>query len=461
MAAQGNRTITRIRCGVSPVDVLRGSVLFPRMTTTHETYDNLPRMGFALGFCGLLLGLVVAAAALGRSIGFGVAPVFGSEAAHIQGQVQLFAGCVPVLLALVWSMVSPVDEATARLRPLLIVVVSLAFATGVLTMVLNWAIEMGYVADHAALFSAVLGVAVAILYIAFVTALPMASNIAVASQIVLRGGAIWLVIYAFLHLTCVAGRVFLDSPNVMWFFDTASVEMVVLGFVVPSALGLIAGALASVSDPRTLMRTLPLKLQTWHATVVLWTALRVWCIRFPGSYQKLVLALAGLTALVLLTTIIADTGVMQRLLVPQMRVGRRHDGLGFAGLALGFLGFATLILMATATMAAGFNGIPPTQLLSALLMLTMVGALVSTIAAVLLAAGSDYEDYTAPGRALLTVCGGVVAVGVVGSALMWAMTVVVERSLTSSLLGCVDLTIAGVALMLIWTSFIYTPPEYD
>ena len=432
------------------------------MATTQDTYDNLPRMGFALGFAGLLLGLVIAAAALGRPVGFGVAPVLGSEAAHVQAQVQLLAGCVPVFLALVWSMVSPVDEATARLRPLLIVTVLLAFITGALTMALNWAIEMGYVADHAALIPAALGVAVAILYVAFVAALPLASNIAVASQIVLRGGALWLVIYTLLHLSCVAGRVFLDSPRLMWFFDTAAVEMVVLGFVVPSVLGLIAGALASVSDPRVLMRTLPLKLQTWHATVVLWTALRVWCIRFPGSYQKLVLALAGLTALVLLATIIADTGVMQRLLVPMMRVRRKQDGLIFAGLALGFLGFATLIVVATAMMAAGLNGIPPTQLLSALLMVTIVGSLVATTAAVLLAGGSKYEDYRAPARALVTVGGMAVAVGVLGSALMWAMTVVVERSLSVWILGCVELTIAGVALTLIWTALLYAPPrEYE
>ncbi len=431
------------------------------MTTTHESYDNLPRMGFAVGFGGLLLGLVIAAAALGRSIGFGVTPVLGSEAPHIQAQVQLLAGCVPVLLALVWSMVSPVDESTARLRPLLIAIIALAFITGVLTMVINWAIEMGFVADHVGLIPAALGVAVAILYTAFVAALPLASNIAVASQIVLRGGAMWLVIYTLLRLSCAAGRVFLDSPSVMWFFDTAAVEMVVLGFVVPSVLGLIAGALASVSDPRTLMRTLPLKLQTWHATVVLWTALRVWCIRFPGSYQKLILALAGLTALVLLATIIADTGVVQRLLVPMMRGGRKQDGLGFAGLGLGFLGFATLIVVATAMMAAGFNGIPPTQLLSALLMVTMVGAVVATTAAVLVAAGSGYDDYTVPVRGLLTAGGIAVAVGVLGSALMWSMTVVVERSLSGPLLGCVELALVGVALMLVWAAFIYTPPEYE
>ena len=108
MAAQGNSISASPRYGVSPVDVLKGSARFPRMTTTQATYDNLPRLGFGLGFGGLLLGLLIAAAALGRSVGFGVAPVLGSEAAHLQGQVQLLAGCVPVLLALVWFMVLPV-----------------------------------------------------------------------------------------------------------------------------------------------------------------------------------------------------------------------------------------------------------------------------------------------------------------------------------------------------------------
>ncbi len=419
------------------------------MKTTAATYDNLPNIGFGLGFGALALGVAVAATATGRSIGFGVAPVFGAEAVHIQAGVQLIAGCVPIILALVWTMASPVSEAATRLRPLLTAIIALCFTVGVLTIVLNWAIEMGHLADHAALLPALLSVAVAVLYVVFLSALPTVSNVAVASQIVLRGSALWLVGYSLLRLTVVSGRVLLDEPRFVWFFDTAIVEMAILGFVLASVLGLVVGAFASVGDPRTMMRSLPVQLQAWHATVFLWTALRVWCVRYPGGVQKLVLALVGIIMLVLLATIIAETVVLQRLLIPTMHASRRRDGLSLAGIGLASMGFAALLLVWTAMMAAGLNGIPPTQLLSALLSAVNVAMITTVALGVFLAVSSDCERVIQM-RELLTAAAFTAAAGGLGAALLWPMTIVVERSLRGPILALLWLGLGGLLLAMAW-----------
>ncbi|HUS79629.1 MAG TPA: hypothetical protein VM283_00090 [Armatimonadota bacterium] len=407
-----------------------------------------------------MAGLVIAAMTLARPIGFGTAPALGSESVHIQASVQLLAGCLPITVGLLWMIAAPFDIVTSRLRPLAGLIIGLSFASGAAAMALNWAIVMEHVPNHFALVPAVTDAIVATLYAVFLAAMPLGASVAVASQMILRGSSIWLLGYALVRLMVTSGRVFLDADRFMWFFDTPLAEMALLGFVIPSCVGLVMGAMSAIGDPRTFMRHLPMQLQLWHSSVFLWLSLRVWCLRYPGSYQKLVLALVGIGILVVTTTIIADTSILQRIFIPTRWTSRRRGGLHFGGLALGFALVASVLVVATAMMAAGMNDIPPPQLFAALLMAILVGVLTPTIGCVTLAL-ADEDAWVVPARVMLATAIVVIAIGALVASLVWPLSIVVERSLRDPIVGAIALAGAGIALLLLWESLFYRPHIAD
>lgn len=457
MGAQGNAwhansdlVIARARSALrrAPVTVMQGETV---------ACDNLPRLGVCLGLMGLLSGLVIVGMTLGRPVGFGTAPVLGSESVDVQARVQLFGGCVPLLAGLLWGLAAPHSQVVVRLRPLVRAVIGLGFLSALLVWVVNWAAVMGHGADHFALVPALLDAVVALLYLVLLIAMPLGVNVPVASHLMMRGGAVWLLGYTIIRLASTSGRVFLDADRFMWFFDIPVVEMALLGCIIPSAIALVVGAMASIGDPRAIMRSLPTQMQIWNVAVFLWLLLRVWCLRYPGSYQKLLLALVGIVLLVVIGTVASDSSIFQRLIIPTRRPVHRPAGLPLAGVTLVFALLACLLLVATAMMAAGLNNIPPLQLFAALLMAALVGITVPMSASVMLSIGSDYPEEATPAVGYLTAVVVIAALGALGASVLWPLTILVERSLTEAILAGTALAAAGTALALPWAALAWFP----
>ena len=430
------------------------------MDTHDAAYDNLPRTGLCLGLIGLIGGLIVAAMTIGRAIGFGAAPTLGSEAVHIQARVQIFAGCLPLMTALIWALAVPHDEVIMiRLRPLVTATILVGFFSGALVLTLNWAIVMELAPDHLALTAALSDTVAATLYLVLLIAMPLGSSVAVASHLILRSGAIWLLGYSLISLATTSGRGFLDSPHFMWFFETPAIEMVILGYVIPSSVALIMGAMTSLGDPRAIMRNLPTQLQIWHSATFLWFVLRVWCLRYPGSYQKLVLALAGMTIVVVIGAIAGDTSIFQRVFIPTRWPTRDREGLNLGALSLSLALLSCLLLAATSLVAAAMNSIPPLEMFSALLATALTGVTITAVGSVLFSIYSDYPDTPAPPLGLFMHAVLVVALGTFIAGSLWPLTMVVERSLTPTILGALVLTIAGAVVALVWIGGIWDPWE--
>lgn len=457
MGTQGNAEAESVDRVINQARSSLGRAGARTMDDEYAACDNLSRAGVCLGMVSLLAGLVIAALTLGRSVGFGAAGVLGSEAVHIQARVQLFGGCLPILVGLIWALATPQDQVTVRLRPLVRAIIVLGFVSGASVMALNWAILMGRVADHLALLPALLDAITATLYLVLLVALPVGANVAVASHLMLRSGALWLLVYSLIRLTATSGRVFLDQDRFMWFFDMPSIEMAILGCVVPSAIALMLGAMSSIGDPRAIMRSLPMQLQFWHSTVFLWLGLRVWCLRYPGSYQKLVLALVGIALLVVISTVVSDTSIFQRILIPTRRSARRRDGLNLAGVALSFMVLSCLVLVATAMVAAGMNNIPPPELFAALLMAGLVGVPITATGSVLLSIAVDYPERVLPATGFFVQAILASAAGTLIASLLWPLTIIVERSLTTTILGATALTVLGTGLALLWIALAWCP----
>jgi len=221
--------------------------------------------------------------------------------------------------------------------------------------------------------------------------------------------------------------------------------------------------MSSMGDPRAIMRSLPTQLQMWHASVFLWVALRVWCLRYPGSYQKLVLALVGIGILVVIGTMIADTSIFQRVLIPTRWGGERREGINLAAVSMTFMVLACLVLVATAMMAASMNTIPPPELFAALLVATFIGVLVTAVGSVLLSLSAEYPARLVPARGFLTQTVLTAALGALAASVLWPLTVVVERSLTPTILGSVAVATIGTGLVLTWILAAWRPwhEEYE
>lgn len=278
-----------------------------------------------------------------------------------------------------------------------------------------------------------------------------------AMGVLLHSGAAWLLAYAGSQFTYTAGRVFLDNDRLVWFFDAPTMEMALLGFLVPTGLGLALGQAPLAVRARTLLRSLPSTLQATNLCILLWVVLRIWCGRYPGGYQQLVLALVGLGLLACVMKIVSDSAPLN----PWWRAGPapRSDGLGLPHLpvALGFLGIAAALLAGGAVVAAGLSSAPPRELFAAVVLALTVGFFVILTSGLL---GMSYARYAArsvglearPTRSarLLVVACWCVAAGVGLSMTLWLMSTVVERSLAGLTLGAEVGLGLGLVVLLGW-----------
>jgi len=245
-------------------------------------------------------------------------------------------------------------------------------ASAALAVCLNWAIVVGHVADHMALIPAILDLVAAGLYAATIVQVVSRAEGPLAMAMLLHSGAAWLLAYAGSQFTYTAGRVFLDNDKLLWFFDTPTMEMALLGFLVPTGLGLALGQAALAARSRALLRSLPVTLQATNLCILLWVVLRIWCDRYPGGYQQLVLALVGLGLFTCVMKIVSDSAPLSG----WWRAGGKGtvtSGDCPQSLALVFLGIAAALLAVGAIIAAGLGSAPPRELFAAVVLALTVG----------------------------------------------------------------------------------------
>jgi hypothetical protein len=239
------------------------------------------------------------------------------------------------------------------------------------------------------------------------------------------------------------GRVFLDNDKLLWFFDTPTMEMALLGFLVPTGLGLALGQAPLAARSRALLRSLPATLQATNLCILLWVVLRIWCRRYPGGYQQLVLALVGLGLFTCVMKIVSDSAPLSG----WWRAGRKGTLIPPGreecprSLALVFLGIAAALLAVGAIIAAGLGSAPPRELFAAVVLALTVGFFAPLTSGLLGMSWARYAERvgleaqpTRSGRAgsptYAVVACWCVGAGVGLSMALWLMSTVVERSLS-------------------------------
>lgn len=389
--------------------------------------DNLSRVGFCLALLALMGGLAIGAVPVARVAGLGVSPVIAANPFHLQARIQLMGGCVVLALAILWASSDRQESRRPELQALFGAAMITCLGSAALAALLNWAIVTGRVADHMGLIPAGLDMAAAALYAVVVAGLLSSARGPMGMEMLLYSGTAWLLVYAAGQLTWTAGRVFLDTGSLLWFCDVPAMEMVLLGFLVPTGFGLALGVMPPAAHDRRLLRSLPPTLQATNLCILLWFALRAWSLRYPGSYQQLVLALVGLVLLGCVMKIVLDS----RLLDPWRRLGSGAPGVDIVRphvpLALILLVIAGTLFAVTAVVVAGLSSAPP-QVFVALVLALTVGFFTTLTSGLL---GMLYARSPMPpsSHRMLVGTGWWIPGAAALSVVLWLMSTVVERSL--------------------------------
>jgi len=428
------------------------------MQIAEKDLDSACHVGFGLGLVALLGGLLIGVVHLARPEGFGTAPAVAAEALHLRTRVQLIGGCL-VLAATVLSATLRSRRARhGQLALLLVAVLWTSLGSAALAVLLNWAIVTRHAADYLGLLPALLELVAVALYAGLATMVLAGADGPLAVAMLVQNGMAWLLLYAVAQLIWTAGRVFLDNDRLLWFVDTPAMEAGLLGFLVPTGLGLLLGGLPDLSHGRAMLRTVPQAVQTMSICLALWLVLRVWCIRYPGSYQQLVLALVGLGILLCVLKMAEGSGLTD----PWRRGGAPQVGRQLAVQALPFsllfLIAAALLVAVVGVYTAGANRPPPQGLFAALGLSLTWGFFVTLAGPLMVTRIQGRAALSTQTRRRIVVAWSCLAVGSALAAGLWAMTAVVERSLNLLVVGAEGLTAVGVLGLVAWLHSVRARP---
>ena len=419
------------------------------MQSNEQDLGNVCRTGFCLGLVAFLGGLLIGAVQLARPEGFGTFPSIAADALHLQARVQLFGGCLVLALANLWGITRPRGAGNDGLRRLLVATILISSVSAGLAVLLNWAIVTGHVADHLGLLPAVLDLLAALLYALTAASLLSSAESSLAVDALVHGGAVWLVLYAAAQLTWTAGRVFLDNDRLLWFVDAPAMEAGLLGFLAPTGFGLLLKGLPDVAHNRGMLRTVPQVFQAAHLCLALWLWLRIWCLRYPGSYQRLVFALTGLGILVCILKIVTDSGLLKSLRrAPPVSRGKGAV-VGVLPASLAFLVVSAMLFASAAIYAAGASSAPPRPLFGGLTLALTLGFFAILAFGLLTAAHAAPAEPPAGYRLVMAAC-WFLAGGTALSILLRAMATVVERSLNAYTVGADGIAVVGLVMLALW-----------
>lgn len=394
--------------------------------------------GIVVGAGGLLVGVMLGLGAEWRSAGLGVAPALASDSQHLRALVMLLYGCTALVSSILWSRLSSDAPAVARLRGHMRLLVIFCGIGPLLTVLLNYTIFTGITPDHLGLLEPLLALAVAALYAMVVHRLSGITGVGMGARLMLRSSYIWLTVTAALHLVWTATRVFGDNPRILWFVERPTIEVAMIGFGIPAALGVLLVSLHAIYHSRNMTQTLMGTYQLTNGLVVLWGASLMWVVRFPGGYQGLASAVVGIALMILLASIAGSSGFLERRSLPWVNGSTPVDGpwaVAMASMTMLLIVVTGVLIGVSGIVLAGLGQQPPVGTFAAELMAVALG-LVPLASAAAVATGM-------PGKPTrLAVGASMVAVGAVGATMLWSLSGVVERSVGIPT-GLAELLIAG------------------
>ncbi len=410
---------------------------------SRDGQTDLGRIGLLIGFSAIIVGLALGITAHVRSTGLAVAPTIAGEAVYLQAQVHIFAGCVALIVALLWIAVRSDGPPVRRLEPIVRATLAVCAASVLLRVLANWAIVTGRLPDHIALIPALADLAAAVLCALVIYSLAGRTNIGLTGRLLLHSSCWWLAAAVTGQLVWVSARVFLDNEGMLWFLERPTLEVALLGFVMLGGLGMLLSTLPVVSLNRDLIQTLLRNHQAVNALIFAWGGLQVWSLRYPGSYQGLVLAIIGIGIVICVAIIAASTGLLERwqaLAGSAITEDGPRSDVVLASLAIAFMVMGATLFAMTAFLSAALRSAPRVELLLSAVLAVAVGMMtVVTVAVADRARGRSGPAVTAGT--------GAVVFGVTVSALLWTLTIVVERSLDVIIAAGEVLAIVGIIVL--------------
>ncbi|MGD9498653.1 MAG: hypothetical protein AB7Y46_20330 [Armatimonadota bacterium] len=380
------------------------------------------RAGLIVGLGALATGLALSLAAHLRPSGLGVAPALAHSPVHLQAQIQVFAGCVALIVTLLWSALSRSGILVGRTAPLVVGTIALSALAVLTRLLLNWAMVTGHLADHWSLIPAVGDLALAALFLSAVFPLSGATDVGLSGRLLLRSSSWWLLASAVGQFTAILARV-LGTGSGLNHLERPSLEVALLGFVMLGGLGVMLATLPLVSLNRNLIQTLLRTHQAANGLIAAWGLLQGWSIRYPGGYHSLLLALVGTGILASVIVIAANSGLLARwqaeTALTEAEGGRRSELIP-ASAAIGLMVLGAVIFAITGLLAA--LNVPNQETVAAELMVFAVGmATVVSVAVMTWVCG--WSGWSATAGTAAT------AFGAATASLLWILSLAVERSL--------------------------------
>lgn len=417
---------TRMRCVVNDIE-------------TADNYNTAVRRGgFVVGFSAIAVGLILGLTGHVRESGLAVQPALARNPLHLMAQIQVFAGCAALLVTTLWATLRNGHSGRARLRPLIVALIGLCGLSVLLRVIGNWAIVTGRVTDHAAVLPALIDVVVGVLFVLAAYPLSARTDVGLSSRLMIRSSSWWLGGSAGFELLCTGGRSVANHPSFMWFFERAYIEAALLGFVMMGGMGVMLATLPAMSLNRDLNQVLLRSHQPLNALIIGWGLLQAWSLRYPGSYQSLVLVVVGVGIAGLMFLIAFKSGVMsrwQKALALPAEDNRRAEVVLVTGAILYML-LAGVLFVVTAFVEVATRTAPEEALAGAVLALA-VGMVVAVVVA-----GARRDCKRA--SSLIMAAVGAVVMGVIIASLLWTLNLVVDRSLDGTI-GCAEgLAVLGV-----------------
>lgn len=398
-------------------------------------------MGVAIGSAAAVLAVLLGAVAALRPSGLGVAPVLAGDPLHLRALILIFCGEVAFVIGALWARLGRRAPSIARLRGQVLQTLYLCALTALLVLVVNYGILRWGLPDLLAIIPAAGALAIAIRYALIIHPLSGITGVALGARHVLRSSYIWLLVVAALQFAWTTARSF-GLADTLWFAERAALDLALIGFCIPAALGVLQTNLNVVYHSRSMHQVL----MRWHYIIngllALWGLLGMWSMRFPGSYQGLLAAAVGVALMIFLALIALSSGLLDRRRLADGNRSSGDDGIWairLAAAAVTLIGVAGVLMAISAVTAAAAGGQPALALLGAELAAVGLGVVPLAILAAVAAVLGRLPARIASGAALI-------AGGAATAVVLWLLSPLMGGAMSAPAVGEM---IAGAGAVLV------------
>jgi hypothetical protein len=358
----------------------------------------------------------------------------------------IFSGSLAPMLAVLWAHLSSDVPSVVAMRKYLVWVLGLCAAFPPVLLGVNYAIVAGGAPRHLAILPAAVALAAAIGYLVVIRPLSGITGVGLGTRLLLRSSALWLVACAAMQFSWVTARVLADQPRLLWFMERPAIDLGLIGFAIPAALGVLMACLQSIYHARDMTQMVIRSHYPMNGLVVAWTLMTMWSTRFPGGYQSLVAPVVAIAILIFMSLIAASSGLLDWRRVWRDGGGNGPDGpiaRKLASLVVVLLIAVGALLTIDAATRAALGGQLVDAMLCALAVAVALGIVPLTLAAAL-AGMRRRRNARHIGTAAAIIAGG----AIIGISLRSAEGVL-ERSIAGLTMGVEVAVAIGVGLLVV------------